>query len=734
MRMEAVPTMTVETKTTFCRICEPLCGMVATVEGGKLLSLRPDKDNPASSGFSCQKGIAFADVHNDPDRLTTPMRRTVSGEFEPVEWDTAMADIAERVRAIHRMHGSGAIGWYFGNPGAFSYSHVLWLLLLSMGFGSRLHLFTAGSQDINSRFVASQLLYGNSATMPVPDIPRTDLLVVIGANPVVSHGSGVTMPRIREHMKAVVKRGGRVLVIDPRKTETAADFEWLGIAPDGDAFLLLSLLQVMFTENLVDRALVAQHARGVAWLEGLVRPFTPESTQAQTGVDPGVVRQLARDLAGADRAVVYGRVGTCLGQNGTLTTYLLDVVNLVAGHLGRVGGSMFGSFGIPGERFAMKAVGALLGAVYRRRRSRVGGFPSVLGSEPAGIMAKEITTPGRGQIRALFVGAGNPVLSVPNGDELEAACEQLDLMVGIDLYLNETLAHCHYVLPATTMYERDDFMIPFATLRPAPYRQATEAVVAPAGQARQEWQIIEDLTSRLWNLTPGLRFIEGLRRTVALFGARLQPRLLADALIRMSAGGDLFRLRRQGLTFDRLIRDYPHGKVLAEHLPEVPLSRSVSYLDGRMRLEHKDIESEVASLAAREHDPRFPMRLIGMREARSENSWMHNVPMLMRGGRVQRALIHAYDADQLGVTTDDLLAITSPHGEIELPAQVSKDILPGVVAVPHGWGHRRRAGWSTANANPGANVNLLMSSRPEDLEALAGMAHLNGVPVRVQRA
>ncbi|OHT88707.1 molybdopterin-containing oxidoreductase family protein [Mycobacteroides saopaulense] len=726
--------MTVETKTTFCRICEPLCGMIATVEDGKLLSLRPDKENPASSGFSCQKGIAFADVHNDPDRLITPMRRTPSGEFEPVDWDTAMADIAERVRAIHRAHGSGALGWYFGNPGAFSYSHVLWLLMLSLGFGSRLHLFTAGSQDINSRFVASQLLYGNSVTMPIPDIPRTDLLVVIGANPVVSHGSGVTIPRIRDHMKAVVKRGGRVLVIDPRRTETAADFEWLGIAPDGDAFLLLSLLQVMFEEGLIDRARLAEQASGAAWLEQLARPFTPESTQEHTGIDPGAVRQLARDLVVADRSVVYGRVGTCLGQNGTLTTYLLDVVNLAAGNLGRAGGSMFGSLGMPGERFAMKAVGALLGSVYRRRRSRIGGFPSVLASEPAGIMAKEITTPGRGQIRALFVGAGNPVLSVPNGNELEAAFAQLDLMVGIDLYVNETLAHCDYVLPATTMYERDDFMIPFAMLRPAPFRQVTEAVTAPAGQARQEWQIIDDLTSRLGDLTPGLRLIEGMRRTLAVFGSRLQPRLFVDALIRLSEGGDRFRLRRRGLTFDRLSHEYPHGKVLAEHLPEVPLSHSVSYLNGRVRLQHKDIETEVASLVARTHDPRFPMRLIGMREARSENSWMHNVPMLMRGGRVQRALIHAYDADRLGVATDDLLTINSAQGEIEVPAQVSKDILPGVVAVPHGWGHRRRAGWNTANANPGANVNLLMSSEPDDLEALAGMARLNGVPVRIQRA
>lgn len=731
--MEAVPTMTVETKTTFCRICEPLCGMVATVEDGKLLSLRPDKENPLSAGFACQKGIAFADIHNDPDRVTTPLRRTASGEFEPVDWETAMADIAARVRDIHRRHGSGALGWYYGNPGAFSYSYAMWLPMAIAGFGAKFHMFTAGSQDINNRFVASQLLYGNSLTMPVPDIGRTDLLVVMGANPVISHGSGVSMPRMRDKMREVVKRGGRVLVVDPRRTETAAEFEWLGIVPDGDVYLLLSLLHVMFTEDLVDRKRIALQANDVGWLEGLVRPFTPELTAEHSGIEPATVRGLARDLVATPRAVVYGRTGTCLGESGTLTTYLLDVVNLVAGNLDRAGGYMFGSFGLPGERQLMRVLGAGLGSVYRSRRSRIGGFPSVLGSEPAGIMAKEITTPGPGQLRALFVGAGNPVLSVPNGDELEQALEKLDLMVGIDLYVNETTAHCDYVLPATTMYERDDFMVPFATLKPTPFRQATEAVVAPMGQARQEWEIIDDLLSRLWRLTPLLAVIQGARKVASLFGSRLRPRPLVDALIRMSEGGDRFGLRRGGLTFTRLVRDYPHGRVLADHLPGGVLGRSVSTRDGRVSLRHKDIESELDKLGRRRADPELPMRLIGMREARSENSWMHNVPLLMRGGRTQRAVIHAHDADRLGIATDDVITVTSAHGEIEIPAQVSKDILPGVIAVPHGWGHTRGGTWQTANANPGVNVNLLMSSEPQDLEALAGMARLNGVPVRIGR-
>ncbi|MCV6978753.1 molybdopterin-dependent oxidoreductase [Mycolicibacterium pulveris] len=726
--------MTREHKPTFCRICEPLCGMIATVEAGRLIELRPDRDHPVSAGFACQKGIAFAEVVNDPDRVTTPLRRGADGHFSPVSWDEAMTDIARRLAAIHRAHGPGAVGWYFGNPGAFSYSHTLSLNMFMAGVGPRMHLFTAGSQDVNNRFVASQLLYGTPLALPVPDVLRTDLLVVIGANPVVSHGSVLTQPRIKDRMHDIVKRGGRVLVIDPRKTETAAQFEWLGIVPDGDAYLLLSLLQVMFAENLADRASLSRQADGVDWLSQLARPFSPEATAARTGIDPDTVRNLARDLVRTPRAAVYGRVGTSTGENGTLTTYLLDAVNLVAGNLDAPGGAMFGRYGLPGERWLNKAGAALLRGVYFRRRSRIGGFPSVLGSEPAGVMAKEITTPGRGQVKALFVSAGNPVLSVPNGDELESALAQLDLMVGIDLYVNETLAHCDYVLPVTSMYERDDFPLPFQTLQPTPFRQATEAVIAPVGQARAEWEIIDDLAQRLWRLTPGLAMQAFMRKMLGVFGVRLSPRLLVDALIRLGEGGDRFGLRRGGLSFARLTGSYPHGKVLAANLRAGVLRDVVVYRGRRVRLRHDEISGEVDKLARRSVPDGYPMRLIGMREARSENSWMHNSPLLMRGERTQHARMHVDDAAAADIADGDVVRIASVSGEIELPVIVTKDIVAGVVAVPHGWGHKGTAGWRLANRAGGANVNKLMSSHPDDIERLAGMARLTGVPVRVVRA
>ncbi|MGV0642492.1 molybdopterin-dependent oxidoreductase [Mycolicibacterium sp. XJ2546] len=719
---------------TFCRICEPLCGMIATVEDGRLVELRPDKDHPVSKGFACQKGIAFAEVVNDPDRVTTPLRKRADGRFEPVSWDAAMADITRRLADLCRAHGAGAIGWYFGNPGAFSYSHTLSLTSLMLGLGPRMHLFTAGSQDVNNRFVASQLLYGTPLALPVPDALRADLFVVIGANPVVSHGSVLTLPRIKDRMQDVVKRGGRVLVIDPRKTETAAAFEWLGIVPDGDAYLLLSLLQVMFAENLVHRGRLSRQADGVVWLEQLARPFAPEVTAPHTGIDPDTVRTLAHDLVRTERAAVYGRVGTSTGENGTLTTYLLDAVNLVAGNLDRPGGAMFGRYGLPAERWLNKAGAALLRSVYHRRRSRIGGFPSVLGSEPAGVMAKEITTPGRGQVKALFVSAGNPVLSVPDGDELESALAGLDLMVGIDLYVNETLAHCDYVLPAASMYERDDFPLPFQPLQPTPFRQATEAVIAPVGQARAEWEIIDELTRRLWRRTPGLAMLALARKAVGVFGVRLSPQLLVDALIRLGEGGDRFGLRRGGLSFAALTRAHPHGKVLAANLRAGVLREVVVYRDRRVHLRHDEISAEVSKLTRRSAPAGYPMRLIGMREARSENSWMHNSPLLMRGERTQHARMHVDDAAAADIADGDVVRIASVSGEIELPVMVTKDIVAGVVAVPHGWGHPGSGGWRLANDAGGANVNKLMSSDPDDIESLAGMARLTGVPVRVTRA
>ncbi|WP_241684142.1 molybdopterin-dependent oxidoreductase [Actinomadura sp. J1-007] len=442
---------------TYCRICEPLCGLEATVRDGGLLQIRPDRRHPLSKGFACPKGIAMTEVQNDPDRVVHPLRRRADGSgFDRVSWDEALDDIAGRLNAIRRRHGGEAIGWYFGNPATFSYSHPLWMNGFMAALGSP-HFYSAGSQDTNNRFAASALLYGSPVLVPIPDLKRTDLLLMLGANPHVSHGSLITAPRVKDDLAAIVRRGGRVIVGDPRRTETARAYEHLPVLPDGDAWLLLSLLNVLFDEELEDRDACARQATGVRTLRRLAAAFPPEETASRSGVPAPTARALARDLAAAERAVVYGRTGTCLGRYGTLTAFLIDAVTLVTGNLDRPGGGIFG-----GSPIRVDEILRLSGlATYGRTRSRVGGYPDVLGTFPAGVMAEEITTPGPGRLRALLVSAGNPVSSLPGSAAVDAALDELDLLVCIDLYVTDTGRKADYVLPATTFLEREDFPLPF---------------------------------------------------------------------------------------------------------------------------------------------------------------------------------------------------------------------------------------------------------------------------------
>src|SRR5215211_3522911 len=476
---------------TFCRICEAHCGMVATVDDGVVTKLRPDPDHPLSKGYACPKGIAMTEVQNDPDRVLHPLKRGADGSFERVSWAAAMADITSRLRAVRDRHGPDSIGWYMGNPGAFSYSHTLWVKGFLDALGSR-HYYTAGSQDVNNRFAASALLYGSPLLVPIPDLERTSFLFMVGANPMVSHGSVLTAPRVRDQLNDITRRGGRVVVVDPRRTETARQFEHVPITPDTDAWLLLAMLQVIFVEGLVDDGFLAGQAAGADRLRALAAPHTPESVAARTGIDAEAIAQLARDFAAAGAAAAYGRTGSCLGRFGTLVAFLLDALNAVTGNLDAPGGAVFGRPAIAlddvGHRFGLDTYGKL--------RSRFGDFPDVLGNLPASLMPREIETPGDSQLRALFVSAGNPVLSVPDGDALERALGKLDLFVSLDFYVNETNKHADYVLPSTTYLERDDLPLAFLGFHVPPFIHYSDPVVQPRGEAREEWQIIDAMSRR----------------------------------------------------------------------------------------------------------------------------------------------------------------------------------------------------------------------------------------------
>lgn len=722
--------------TTFCRICEPMCGLIATVTDGRLTRLRPDPAHPLSAGYACPKGVAFTDIVNDDDRVLHPLRRRSDGNFERVSWDSAMSEITERLREVYQTHGPAAIGTYLGNPSVFNTGLMIWGGLFFQMLGSP-HIYSSNSQDANNRYAASHFLYGNPLAVPIPDIERVDLLVVIGANPVVSHGSLMSTPRVRDKLVAIRDRGGRVVVIDPRRTETAREFEWLPIRPDGDALLMLSLLNVMFGEGLVDDEAVEQIATGLATIKEISADHPPETTAPLTGVPADTVRDLARELVRTPRAAIYGRVGTCLGRTGTLTTALLDIVNLVAGNLDSVGGSMFGGNGFPAERLSARAMQRSSGFAWGARRSRIGDFPQVAGQAPASMMAKEITTPGPGALRALFLCAGNPVLSVPNGEELAQAIDDTDLCVSFDLYRNESNAHADFILPAPSMYERSDHILIFQPLYTTPFKQATGPVIEPMGEARPEWQVFNELAHGLADLSPKLRAMSLLDRISRRLRRPFDPERLIDILIRLGLGGDRFGLRRGGLNLSRLLHEKPSGAVVAEHLSPGRLRTIVTLRGRKVALDAPQLMSEIDRLTPEKCDD-LPLRLIGMREVRSENSWQHNAPMLLRGGRKHTARMHPDDADRRGVGEGEIVTVRSAYGCIRLPVTVTDDISPGVVAIPHGWGHNGSGGWTRANGaaggdcgSGGANVNQLISSAPEDLEHLAGMARMNGVPIEV---
>ena len=512
-----------------------------------------------------------------------------------------------------------------------------------------------------------------------------------------------------------------MVVVDPRRTETAREFEHLPILPDGDARLLLSLLHVVFEEDLVDHEALQALVRDAGALARLAREFSPDSTAASTGVPAETTRALARDIAAARGAAIYGRTGSCLGRHGTLTAFLLDALAAVTGNLDRPGGLVFGSSPLDLEG-AIERAGL---ATYGARRSRIGDFPDVLGQMPATLMAPEIETPGPGQLRALIVTAGNPVRSVPDGAALARALGKLDLMVSIDIYPNDTSRFADYMLPATTWLEREDVPVAFQQFFYRPFIQHTEAVVPARGEAREEWEIFEDI-ARALRVTPAS--LPALRR-LGRAGIRLSPRRMIDLMLRRGPRGDWFGLRRGGLSLGKLESE-PHGIELADAWPTGVLPKRVRHEDRRVRLAPKEIVDEVRDLAA-EPSANGSLRLIGMRELRSHNSWMHNVPALMRGELRRHALrIHPDDAAARSVQDGGLVRIRSESGEVEIPVLVTDEMTPGVVALPHGWGHD--GGWQLANAAGGVNSNSLMSAAPESLERLAGMSHLNGVAVEVE--
>lgn len=722
-----------------CPLCEACCGLELEIAGGKVTSIRGHDADVHSAGYLCPKAVALRDLHDDPDRLRAPLVKR-DGKHVEVTWDEAFAEIERRLVPILAEHGKDAVGMVIGNPSVHKLSATLYAARLGRALGNR-HLYTASTLDQMPKHVASGLMFGHWLTIAVPDLVRTDLLVVIGANPVVSNGSMWTVPDFRGKAKAMQARGGKLVVIDPRRTETAqlAD-QHLFIRPGADAFLLLGIVHVLFADRKVRLGRLAPHVEGLAALEAAVAEFTPERMAPRCRIDAPAIRALAHQIADARRAAVYGRIGTCTQEYGTLATWLIDVINVLTGNLDEPGGAMFPkppAFATNVGGTSGRGTGVALG----RRRSRVSGAPEVWGEFPIGCLAEEIATPGDGQIRALISIASNPVLSVPNGPRLASALDQLSLMISLDIYLNETTRHADVILPGTSPLEDVHYDIAFPRLAWRNTVRFSSAVLPPPDGRPTEAQILLRLlaiaTGRGAAVDLGalddelaaddVRRIAGpaadavLAQVAGLTG----PERLLDLALRSGPYGDGFGQNPGGLTLARL-KAAPGGIDLGALEPRIP--EALRTPSGKVELAPPPLIDDLgrirADLARAEPD----LVIIGRRQLRSNNSWMHNLPVLAKGRFRCTALIHADDASRLGLRDGGRARIASGPRAIEVEVEISDEMMPGVVSLPHGWGHDQpgtRMG--LAAERPGANLNALLDETLRD--PLSGNAVLSGVPI-----
>ncbi len=701
---------------TFCRLCEAHCGLIADVAGGRIVKIRPDRDHPVSEGHLCVKGPGMIEVTYDPDRVTTPLRRVgVAGEFEPIGWDEALDDIAARLTTIMQRNGGEAIGLYQGNPVAFSALHVAYSAAFQRSLGGS-KMFCPIHNDAPGKFAAMSLVYNNPGDKTFPDLEHCDFLLILGGNPLISHMSFVTEPRVLHKLDSIHSKGG-VVVVDPRRTETARKYEHVPIRPNGDVWLLGAMLHHIFEYGLENRAWLDRH--GVEWqsLRQAVRPMTPERAAPECNVPADKIRELAERMAKARTAATYGRVGTDRGRYPTLTNLFIEGLNIVTGRFGEAGGWVIGT-----NPFARSDAPRTVFPQHGADRSRIGDLPLMLGYTPGGLIAKEITTAGAGQMRALFVTAGNPVSSYPNGKETAAALDQLDLLVALDLYVTETTRHAHYILPTTTFYERPDFTESWVSNAPRPWVQFSPAVINPVGEARLEFDIYNDLLTRLGKAS----LFAGDGR----LGTSPSLTDAIDASLRDGVYGDGFGERCDGLSVARLLEEFPSGFRPIASVDPARTWTHVLTTDGKPRLFHPVMKDEIDRLLqCPASEGNAGLRLFGRRRLGSLNSWMHNVQKLVRSD-YPTLQMHPYDAADRDIADGQNVELRSAFGTIHVDVEVTDAVVPGAVSYPHGWGNV--GGWRFAASLDGANINQLASSEPKDWEQVSGGVHLDGIDVTVQ--
>jgi anaerobic selenocysteine-containing dehydrogenase len=734
-----------------CPLCEATCGLVLTIEGTRVTKARGDRDDVFSKGFICPKGASFGAADSDPDRLRTPLVRR-DGELREATWQEAFDAVAAGLRPVVEAHGPNAVGVVLGNPNVHTMAGALYPPTLLAGLGTR-SLFSASTVDQMPKHVSSGLLYGDAYAIPVPDLDRTDHLLLLGANPLESNGSLCTAPDFPGKLKALKARGGTLTVVDPRTTRTAklAD-RHVAIRPGTDALLLAAMAQVLFEEGRVDLGDLAPQVRGVEELAAAVGEFTPEAVAGACDVEAGTIRALARELAAAPTAAVYGRIGSCTVPHGTLASWLVDVLNILTGNLDRPGGALFPQAATdrtprpagPGHGFALG-----------RWHSRVSGHPEAKGELPLSALAEEIdtATPEGTPVRALITIAANPVLSAPDGDRLDKALDSLDFMVSVDPYLGETARHADVVLPPPPPSQAPHYdfafnsfavhnqvrynraAVPLEDGRMAETEILARLVLAATGMHGADPSAVDDLVI---GQTLGKAVKEAHspvhgrdpKELAGLLTGDTGPERRLDMMLRLGPYGDGFGADTGGLSLARLLA-HPHGIDLGPLKPRLP--QPLKTVSGRVELLPRPIADDLPRLRTALRERPDGLVLIGRRHLRSNNSWLHNIPALTGGTNRCTLHIHPDDADRLGIAEGDAVRIKGAGGEVTAPVEVTDVVRRGVVSLPHGWGHDRPGTrMRHAAIDPGVNVNQLLDGSL--LDPLSGNAVLNGIPVELSRA
>jgi anaerobic selenocysteine-containing dehydrogenase len=721
-----------------CNLCEAICGIEVSVEetpdlssetAEQRLTIRGDKDDPFSRGYICPKAVALQDFHFDRDRLRHPVRRTATG-WQRIDWNEAFDEVTRNLKRIHAQYGRNSTATYLGNPTVHNYGAMLFApgFLRSLKTRNR---FSATSVDQLAHHLAAYLMFGHQLLLPIPDLDRTSLFLMLGANPAVSNGSMMTAPGFSSRLQALRQRGGKVILIDPRRNETArlAD-QHLFIRPDTDVFLLLSLLHVVFEEQLTRMGQLASFTTGVEAVRKATAEFAPEQVAPVTGIEAGEIRRLAREFAVAESAVCYGRIGVSTQEFGGLCQWLINVLNIVTGNLDRPGGAMFT---LPAFDPLTAPESLAPRGSYARWHSRVRKLPEFSGELPVAALAEEILTSGPGQVKAFVTLAGNPVLSTPNGRELDRALESLEFMVSIDPYINETTRHAHIILPPTSPLERGHYDLAFHLLAIRNIAKFSPVLFERDKDALHDWEILAELQSRMQqNRNHLLRAMK--RKVIRNF---FSPERILDLALRFGPYGAKINPFSRGLTLKK-VKASVHGIDLGPLHPCLP---------GRLRTDNRlinlapdlfvqDLQRVKSKLGEASIESNGHLSLIGRRQLRSNNSWLHNSPRMVKGNPAKpqcTILMHPADAADRNLKPGQEALVRSRAGSITLPVEISNEIMRGVVSIPHGWGHNRKGNKITvAQQHPGASINDLTDEFRIDV--ICGTAAFNGTQVTVEAA